>query len=351
MKESKMEDRLVVIPRSRLPMVGFFVGVALIIALGIVGYLGYRQLMFENAQLRNEVTEFKQLTETLVRASTQWTTKSDLKDSLANLMTTEDLKALRSDMRKQGAVISAVGRTVGQLDGRISKLEQSDSQGPVNDGVVKCEDGRLVDTHRYTERTQTKRVKDKNEAAVADVTFDASKSKPWDYKVFGRQYNLTTVLSKKDSGQLNFYNVLKYKTEADGNKEFPITLSSSDFKQANPESKFYWLNPRLDLGIFAGAKALSVPLLGNDNTLVSVGADLGLSLMSYGETKVESWWRFARFGAGYNINRDAFQLSFAPALFNVGKVLPLITNMYLGPNVGLDSGGGMTINLGLGVQL
>lgn len=346
-----MEERLVVIPQSRLPMIGFFVGVALIVGLGIIGYLGYRQLMLENALLRSEVTEFKQLTDTLVRASTQWTTKSDLKDSLANLMTTDDLKALRADIRRQGAAISAVGRTVGQLDGRIARLEQSDSQGPTNGEVVKCEDGRLVDVHRYTERTQTKRVKDNNDASLADVTFDASKNKPWDYKVFGRQFNLTTVVSKKDSGQLNFYNVLKYKTEVDGSKEFPINLSSSEFKQANPESKFYWLNPRLDLGVFAGVTALNVPILGNNDTLASAGADLGLSLMSYGETKVESWWRFVRLGAGYNLNRKAFQLSVAPALFNVGKVLPLITNMYLGPNVGLDSGGGMTINLGLGVQL
>lgn len=346
-----MEERLVVIPQSRLPMIGFFVGVALIVGLGIVGYLGYRQLMLENALLRSEVTEFKQLTDTLVRASTQWTTKSDLKDSLANLMTTDDLKALRADIRRQGAAISAVGRTVGQLDGRIARLEQSDSQGPTNGEVVKCEDGRLVDVHRYTERTQTKRVKDNNDASLADVTFDASKNKPWDYKVFGRQFNLTTVVSKKDSGQLNFYNVLKYKTEADGTKEFPITLSSSEFKQVNPESKFYWLNPRLDLGVFAGVTALNVPILGNNDTLASAGADLGLSLMSYGETKVESWWRFVRLGAGYNLNRKAFQLSVAPALFNVGKVLPLITNMYLGPNVGLDSGGGLIINLGLGVQL
>lgn len=58
-----------------------------------------------------------------------------------------------------------------------------------------------------------------------------------------------------------------------------------------------------------------------------------------------------RFSAGYNANRKSFQLSFSPALFNLGKVVPLISNTYVGPNVGIDTSGGATINLGVGVQL
>lgn len=346
-----MEDRIIVVPRSRLPVIGFIVGVALILGLGGIGYAAYKRLMDENLKLRGEVSEFKHLTETLARASTKWTTKDDLKNSLKEMLTAEDLKELQKDIRKQGAKLSAVGRTVGRLDGRIAKLEESDRQGEINQEVVKCDDGRLVDVHRYTERTQTKRLQDSNTASVADVTFDAAKKKPWDYKLFGKKYNLTTVVSKKDSGQLNFHHTLKYQTEVDGDKQFPISIASSEFKQVQLGSKMYWLNPRLDIGIYAGIKALDVSVFGNDPTLASVGADLGLSVSSYGENKLDSWWRFFRFGAGYNANRRAFQLSFAPALFNLGKVLPLISNMYIGPNLGIDTGGGMTVNLGLGFQL
>lgn len=346
-----MEDRIIVVPRSRLPVIGFVVGLAIVIGIGVVGYLAYQRLMSENIKLRSEITEFKQLTETLARSSTKWTTKDDLKDSLKHLLTAEDLKELQKDIRRQSARISAVGRTVGQINGRIAKLEESDQQGEVNENVAKCDDGRLIDTHRYTERTQTKRVKDSNEASVADVTFNAAKKKPWDYKLFGKNYNLTTVVSKKESGQLNFHHTLKYQTEADGNKEYPIKLASSEFQQVQLGNKMYWLNPQLDLGVYAGIKALDVPVFGNNKTLGSVGVDLGLSLSSYGENKVDSWWRFLRIGAGYNANRRAFQASLSPALFNLGKVLPLINNLYIGPSVGLDTGGGMTINLGLGVGL
>lgn len=346
-----MEDRIVVVPRSKWPIIGFVVAVIIIFGIGAVGYVAYQKIMEENLKLRNEVTQFKTLTETLVRSSNKWTTKDDLKDSLATLLTADDLKALQDDIRKQSARISAVGRTVGKLSGKIAKLEESDQQGDKNPDVVACEDGRLVDIHGYTERTQTKRIQDNNKASVADVTFDASKEKPWDYELFGRQYNLTTVVSKKESGQLNFHHSLKYKTSADGEKEYPIALASSEFKQIQLGSKFYWLNPRLDLGAFAGINVLSVPVLGDNTSLASVGVDLGLSISSYGENKLDSWWRFFRFGAGYNASRQAFQLSLTPAVFNLGKVLPLISNLYVGPQVGIDTGGGMTVNLGFDVQL
>ena len=346
------DDRIVVIPRSKLSSVAIFLGIGLLIGIGVIGYLAYKRLMEENIKLKNEVTQFKTLTETLVRSSTQWATKKTLKEELKSLLKPEDLKALHDDIKKQGARLSVVGKTVGSLSRKVAKLEATDRTGPVNTDVVTCSDGRLIDVHKYTKAPQIKRLKDNNNASVADVEFNAAKAKPWSYELFTRKYKLATVVSKKDSGQLVFHHNLKYNSSADGDKEYPIKLTSSSFKQAQLGSKFFWLNPKLDFNFFIGGRVTDFALgPGNPSDIVSFGADLGVSLSSYGETKIDSWWRMFRFGIGYDAQRQAGHLSFAPTSFNLGKLLPLISNMYLAPQIGIDTAGGVTIGLGIGPQL
>lgn len=120
-----MSENIIVVPKSKWPVVGFIVGVGLLFGLLVLGYLAYKKLFDENTKLRAEITEFKQLTETLVRSSNEWTTKKDLKEYLSNLLTAEDLKKLQKDINNQGSRISAVGRTIGVLSGRIADLEKA----------------------------------------------------------------------------------------------------------------------------------------------------------------------------------------------------------------------------------
>lgn len=328
------------------------VSVVLFTVITLLGYGAYKSIMDQNAKLRNEIVEFKQLTETLVRSSNKWVTKDELKDNLSKLLSAEDLKEIYNDIRRQGAQLSAVGRTVGLISNKIAKLEVSDTQGPENTDTVSCNDGRLIDVHGYTKRSQIKRLEDVNKAPVADVEFNAVKSKPWTYEVFGRRYTLATVVSKKDSGQLVFHHKLTYAVPKIDNKEYPIEITSSQFIQTKLGSKFFWLNPKLDIALFGGASVFSFTRgPGNPDNVFSLGADLGISLSSYGETKLDSWWRFFRFGAGYDARRNAGRLSLAPVLYNVGKSLPFLTNLYIGPNVGIDSAGGLGVGINLGPQL
>lgn len=324
--------------------------VAILIILGIGIYL--KKLFDENAKLRTEVTEFKQLTDTLVRASTKWATKADLDDKLKDMLTKEDRAALQKDLDELRASLVAVGKTVGSLGRKVSDLERSTREGPQNPDVEKCADGRLIDKYGYTKAPQIKDMTDVNKAPLAEVSFDASKDKPWKYNVYERKFHLTTAVGKQDSGQMAFYHTLDYEVPEKSDQKYRIKLTSSEYLQVPQYRKMYWWNPLLDIGAFVGANIHSFALgPGRPDGVFSFGAELGISFSSYGYTKADNLWRFFRLGLGYDAERRSGHLSFAPVTFNVGDPLPLLTNLWVYPYVGIDSGGGVLLGGGIGFQL
>lgn len=247
--------------------------------------------------------------------------------------------------------LHVVGRTVGTIHNKVAKLQASDKEGDENK-VVQCNDGRIVDIYGYTKKTQIKNIKDINEAPIAEVKFNAAKEKPWSYEVYKRDHRLATIIGKKDSGQLTFHHKLEYSIpDINPEKFYNIELISSEYLQMPLKKRFFWLNPKLDINAFMGGRVHQFAYgPGNPNEIVSLGLDVGISLSSYGETKINSLFRMFRFGIGYNASRQGGHLSFAPIAFNVGHPLPLLTNLYFTPQVGIDTGGGITINLGIGNQ-
>jgi len=330
-----------------------FVLVFLFVVLIIAGFFGYKSLMEENAKLRNEVIEFKKITETLTRSSTKWATKKDLESDLKDIMTKKDLIELQKDLNKLGAKLIVVGKTIGVVQNKVSELETSDNEGNETAPVKLCkETGDPIDVYGYTKKKQIKELKDINSAPIAKAEFDASQKKPWNYEVYGKEYKLSTIVGKKDSGQLAFYHQLQYSIPSkDINKFYPINILSSDYKQIPKLSKWFWINPKLDVNFIIGASVYKFANgFGRSNNLLSMGVDVGISLSSYGSTKIDSWFRMFRFGLGYNIERQAGSLSFAPFEFNIGKPLPLLTNLYLTPQFSIDTGGALTLNFGIGPQ-
>lgn len=334
--------------RTILMVGGMVVAILLIVAIGIL----LKNLFDENAKLRTEITEFKQLTDTLVRSSTTWATKADLDNKLKDMLTKEDREALQNDLNALRASLIAVGNTVGSLKKKVSDLEASTREGASNPNVVTCNDGRLIDTHGYTKAPQIKDMTDSNNAPLAEVSFDAAKDKPWKYSVYERKFHLTTAVGKQDSGQLSFYHTLNYEVPEKSDKKFSINLTSSEYLQVPQYRKMYWWNPILDIGAFVGANIHSFALgPGRQDSVFSFGAELGVSFSSYGYTQADSLWRFFRLGVGYDAERQAGHLSFSPVTFNMGDPLPVLTNLWIYPYVGIDSGGGILLGGGLGFQL
>jgi len=347
-----MATEKIIITPSRFNSIATIVGVVLVLGLIVVGYFAWKKLNEENVRLRSEIIEFKKLTETLVRSSTKWATKGDLKNQMKDLLTKEDFKTLESDMDDLNARLTAVGHTVGTIKRKVSKLEASDREGPENPKVVKCDDGKLVDVHEYTKKPQIKELKDTKEAPVAEVKFDASNKKPWSYDIYQRDHRLVTVVGKKDSGQFTFHHKLEYSIpKKDPSKVYSIDLVTSDYIQVPLKNRIFWFNPILDLNFFTGGKIYEfADGPGRSESIVSIGVDLGLSLSSYGETRVDSLFRLFRIGTGYDAERQAAHFSFAPFAFNVGNPLPLLTNLYLTPQISVDTAGGLSVSLGVGPQ-
>lgn len=121
--------------------------------------------------------------------------------------------------------------------------------------------------------------------------------------------------------------------------EFQLTKFSV-LVEDRTKSHFMWWAPRLDFGVNLN--------LTQDFKFTPNGS-FGISVMAYGKTRADMSWRFLRFG--FDFTRGSVGASFAPALWNFGTVLPLIENLWLGPNVGIMSDGskmfGLSFNVGL----
>jgi hypothetical protein len=327
--------------------------VVLLCGISVVGYFTANSIINSNAKLKNDIIQFKRLTKDLVRSSNKWTTKDDLENYLKSNITKKDFELLKKDLNSVNSDIEAVGKTIGVIGYRISELEGSDERGSSNDNVTICkDDGRLIDIHGYTKHPQIKNINDINDAPIAKIQFNAINSRPWTYEIYGREYNLTTIVGKREDGQLTFHHKLAYSVQGVDTKAYPIHIVSSDYKQLIQENKWFWFNPRIDASFSVGGVVYSLANnFGRSNNILSIGLDIGLSLSSYGETKVDSLLRIFRIGLGYNIERQSGMVSFVPLTFNLGKMVPLLTNLYMFPQIGLDTNGGVILSFGTGFQL
>lgn len=104
-------------------------------------------------------------------------------------------------------------------------------------------------------------------------------------------------------------------------------------------NKMTWWNPKIDLHVGFGI---------NQRIDFNWVADLGVSLSTYGRTLDDIKWRFFR--AGIGVTKHGLSISFSPAMYNIAKNLPLVSNMWISPFVGFDLGAKAThFGTGIGV--
>lgn len=172
------------------------------------------------------------------------------------------------------------------------------------------------------------------------VGFSAWQDKPWSLEVLPRTYGSTTVLGQDEDGRHYAYS--RFQIETDG-KTYTVPISNARIVEEYPTAKFSW-NPRLYLGIDGG-------LIANPPAHAELTPNVGLSFFSYGQTKVSPQWSFLTLGLGYATQEQAPVFILAPINYNVGKNLPLIDNLHVGPSVSVDVAGNFGLYLGVRVAL
>lgn len=122
-------------------------------------------------------------------------------------------------------------------------------------------------------------------------------------------------------------------------QKFPITLEEVNFEEKPLIEKRWMWNPRLGLEIGATTDALFPAI--------------DFSLFSYGLTKSDMDWRFMTVGLGmagwYEESNSVGLVTFTPVSYNLGKALPVVENLFIGPTISAsteaDTGYGFTLQI------
>lgn len=154
-----------------------------------------------------------------------------------------------------------------------------------------------------------------------------------------QKFRVKFVETTLPTGARNHYAEI-YELDDKGKDVGKLSLEKFDVIRSNElPNRWMWFNPKLDLQFGAGS---------NQYLGFSWAADLGVSFSSYGKTPDDIFIRLFRVGAG--LTRNGFELSFSPVSYNLGKDLPLISNLWLTAFAGYDFGV-MGVHFGAGISV
>jgi hypothetical protein len=301
-----------------------------LIAVGL--FFGYRLYKDLTAKVEAQTIAYKQLADNIARSSSEFVTKKDLNDFGNKVSKSFDL--MKGDINKLGGKVVAVGQTVAQLEENISLNQASTSSETVQLG------------NGTTTTTEFKRIDNLEGLPMAWSKYTLGREKPWDIGTYPLEFHINTVLGLTEDDQvipeneLIVYNNSLAETK---DKPFKLKIVSSDFKQIKPNTKqFFWWAPHIDFGVNGGATLTGHAVM---------GLDVGFSVMAYGRTKNDNDWRVLRGSFGL---RDKFkepQFTISPVGYNLGQIIPIISDLWIYPTVGVGFTNGYSLGLTLGTTL
>jgi hypothetical protein len=173
---------------------------------------------------------------------------------------------------------------------------------------------------------------------VADASFSAARENPWDTSVFGINYLITNAVSTTDDGRIILHTELVAESEAVPGETFRIEGVESRVLQVPRQISFEWWDPAIYLSVALGVGAWR-------EIEFSAALDLGFSIMSYGD------WRFIGLLAGLDAANMTFHAAFFPFAYNVGSPIPFLSDLFLGPYIGIDHTSEVSVGVMLGTRL
>jgi len=312
-------------------------GVVIALLLGFVIYQQKQNSDQQNA-IEKQVVLQKELNDKIVRAQAEYATKNDLE----NFIKTNgiDLKVIQNDLDKLSADLTSTNKVVVNSNGVKSDHVESTSSEIKNPNptLPTCKDGTIcpnADPFGYLSKQQNLKLNEPfgdTNVPIGEVGFSAWQDKPWNLNISPREYDLITVVGEDENQRQYFYN--KFKVKVDG-KEYDVKINTSQSKQEYPTAKFSFWNPRLFLGIDSGLNIQSFR--------GEFAPTLNLQIMSYGQFKSQPDFSILQAGIGYGIVSKKIQFVLTPVAYNIGKHLPLINNLYVGPSIMVNTQGDISI--------
>lgn len=291
-----------------------------------------KQLEFSNVQM-------KQLENSIVRSQSSYVTS----DQLDKMISSIGMDAIRGDLSRLDAKVDSINIMLTSTPGfngtNIGSTGTKPKPGsdPKIPPEVICENGKCInpDKFNYLNNEQFLSINEpftEGFVPFGNTTFKAWEQKPWNLKIFPRNYIVSNVISQDENGQTIVHN--KFDIEVDG-KKYPIKINESKTVQELRGSEF-WFNPRLQLGLGVGPtiyKSLTAEVI----------PTLQVSLFSYGPHKRQTTWNFLGLGIGVHTQNPSPTISISPVNYNIGEPLPLLENLFIGPTLSVDVSGNISV--------
>jgi hypothetical protein len=137
-------------------------------------------------------------------------------------------------------------------------------------------------------------------------------------------FHTTIIETETEDGLTNKYTELTIENKripSLKDKRFPIGIDKVIWEKREIKDKKFMLNYRVSFGASINNR--------------DVYPNIGISLFSYGRTIRDMDWRFVEVNFGGNEN-DVY-LGFVPVSYNAGIFLPLVENLFIGPNISINS--------------
>jgi hypothetical protein len=323
-------------------------GVMLIV--GTLSFIVYKQIEISKRQqaIETNVVAQKTLVDNIVRSSNEYATKKDIDAFIKSHDI--NIKAIQDDMKKLHAEIAAVNVVTVVSNPQIGNHIPVTNVGPVNTNpnpVPVCPDGTIcpnVDPYGYLKAQQNLSLNENfgdKKVPIGSVGFSAWQKDPWNIDIKGREYSVSSVVGTDENQRTYFYN--KFSVTVDG-KSYDVPITKAETKQEYPEAKFSWWNPRLFMGMNAGVSI-------NPTLAANISPNVNIGIMSYGKYKNNPDFSVLEVGAGYDVVSKSYQVTFTPFTYNVGRHIPLMNNVYIGPSLQVGTNGSFSITGTLQVGL
>lgn len=330
--------------KTKLILIGS--GILLVFILLFIVKMQYDMIQSQK-MMELKVVEMKELHDKTMRSQGKYATRDDVEKIIKE--NGVDLSSLKKDLGLLDAKIVGVITTSANSKGFTGKNLASTSVTPNTDEekvktILECGNEKLeCPNSEYLNNRQVLALSEnfgQTAVPLGEVGFSAWQKEPWDLSIKSRKYTSTTVLSTNDDGRHFAHN--KLIVEVDG-KQYTIPITNSQLREVFPDKKFRF-TPRIYMGLDGGLVMAPDPQ-------GDVVPNAQLSLFSYGKTKLDNDWTFLGVGVGYETQQESINLMVSPINYNVGKPIPLIDNMHVGPSISYDFEGNLGMFLGVRVGL